>query len=267
MTALRTALAALSLTLLISGPALAGPPLATDDAGTVDVSKVEVELNGAYTRDKETDFGVTTRCSRSDAEIKITTGLSKNMGISLAIPYNINERVKADNQPSEKADGFGDMTVEVKYAFAELAGISFAIKPSVIMPTGEYSDGLSEGRWQFGTTLIATREFADGTYALHANLGYEHHDYRNEEARDSNRSDLWSGSIAGEAKVAQGLFVVAEAGLATTADISTAELSACATSGVRYAINKYLDIYAGVKLGLTTPEDDVSILYGLVLKY
>ena len=265
---LRTATAtfAFAFALLIAASALAGPPLATDDTGTVDVGKVEIELNGAYTYDKETDFGVTTKCSRADAEMKITTGLYRNLGISLAIPYEINERVKEDNQPSEEASGFGDMTVEVKYAFAELAGISFAIKPSVIMPTGDYSDGLSEGRWQFGTTLIATREFEEGKYALHANLGYEHHDYRNDEARDSSRNNLWSGSIAGEAEVAKGLFVVAETGLATTADKTTDEISACATVGARYEINDFLDINAGVKLGLTKPEDDVSVLYGLVLK-
>lgn len=266
-TKLRTATATLAFILLTAGSALAGPPLATDDTGTVDVGKVEVELNGAYTHDKETDFGVTTKCSRSDVEMKITTGLARNLGISLAIPYNINDRVKEDNQPSEEADGFGDMTVEVKYAFAELSGISFAIKPSVIMPTGEYGDGLSEGRWQFGTTLIATREFEEGKYVLHANLGYEHHDYRNDDARDSSRNNLWSGSIAGEAEVAKGMFAVAEVGLATTADRSYSQLSACLLTGARYEINEHLDINAGIKLGLTKPEDDVSILYGLVLKF
>lgn len=266
MTALLTT-TALLLVLLIADSSLAGPPLATDDTGTVDIGKVELELNGSYTHDKETAFGVTTKCSRADAEMKITTGLYKKMGVSLAIPYNINERVKEDNRPSEEANGFGDMTVEVKYAFAEPAGISLAIKPSVIMPTGEYSDGLSEGRWQFGTTLVASREFEEGTYALHANLGYEHHNYRNDEARDSNRSDLWHASIAGEAEVTKELFAAAEFGLATTADKTTAELSACATAGVRYEISDFLDINAGIKLGLTTPEDDVSILYGLTLKF
>jgi hypothetical protein len=267
MTALRTTIASISLTLLIANSGLAGPPLATDDTGTVDIGRVEVELNGAYTYDKETAFGVTTKCSRADAEMKITTGLARNLGISLAIPYNINDRVKEDNQPSEEANGFGDMTVEVKYAFAEMSGTSFAIKPSVIMPTGEYNDGLSEGRWQFGATLIATSEFEEGKYALHANLGYEHHNYRNDAARDSNRNNLWSGSIAGEAEVAKGLFAVAEAGLATTADKTTDELSACALVGARYEINDFMDINAGIKLGLTKPEDDVSILYGLVLKF
>jgi hypothetical protein len=266
MTALRTNIVVLSLALLTAHSALAGPPLATDDTSTVDIDRVEVELNGAYTYDKETDFGVTTKCSRADAEMKITTGLARNLGISLAIPYNINEQVKEENQPSEEADGFGDMTVEVKYSFAELSGISFAIKPSIIMPTGEYSDGLSEGRWQFGATLIASRAFEEGKYALHANLGYEHHDYRNDAARDSNRNNLWSGSIAGEAEMAKGLFVVAEVGLATTADKTTDELSACALVGARYEINDFLDVNAGIKLGLTKPEDDVSVLYGLVLK-
>jgi len=266
MTALRITTVSISLILLLANSALAGPPLATDDAGTVAVGKAEVELNGAYTHDKETAFGVTTKCSRADAELKITTGLSKNLGIALALPYSINDRVKENDQLVGKADGFGDMTLEIKYAFVELAGISFAIKPAIIMPSGEYSDGLSEGRWQFGTTLIATRELEDGKYALHANLGYEHHDYRNDEARDSSRSDLWSGSIAGEAEVKKGLFAVAELVLASTADKAYSQLSACALTGVRYEINDHLDINAGVKLGLTKPEDDISILYGLVLK-
>jgi len=264
MTALRITFVALAL--LTASAAMAGPPLATDDAGTVDVGKLEVELNGSYTDDKETTFGVTTKCSRADAELKISTGLYKNLGVSLAIPYNINERVKEDDQMVGRADGFGDMTLEIKYAFAEISGISFAIKPAIIMPTGQYRDGLSEGRWQFDTTLIATKEFAEGAYALHANLGYGHHSYRDDEVRDSTRSDLWSGSIAGEAEVAKGLFAVAELGLATTADNTITELSACATTGARYEINDFLEINAGVKLGLTKPEDDFSILYGLVLK-
>lgn len=267
MTVLRTIIATLSLGLLTTGTALAGPPLSTDDAGTVDFGKFEAELNGSYTHDKETDFGITTKCSRADAELKVTTGLGKNLGVSLATPYNINARVKEDNQPVNKADGFGDMTLEIKYAFVELPGISFAIKPSLTMPTGNYREGLSEGRWQFAATLIATKTFAEGSSALHANLGYGHHSYRDDAARDSTRSDLWSGSVAGELEVTQGLFAVAELGLATTADKTTAELSACALVGARYALNDFLEINAGVKLGITKPEDDFSIRYGLGLKF
>jgi len=266
---IRTArIAALTLAILTMAtiPVLAGPPLATDDAGTVDVGKVEVELNGSYAYDKESTTGVTTKCSTTDAELKITTGLYKDLVISLAIPYTINQRVRENDQLAGKTDGFGDMTVELKYAFAELAGFSFAAKPTIIMPTGKYSAGLSEGRWQFGGTLIATREFADGQYALHANLGYEHHSYRTEDVSGRTRSDFWSGSIAGEAEVTKGLFAVADFGLVTAADKTTGELSSYALTGIRYEITNHLDINAGVKFGLTRPEDDLTAIYGIVVK-
>jgi len=267
MTVLHTTTIALALSMMIAGSALAGPPLATDDAATVDVGKIEVELNGSYTEDRETAFGVTTKCRTADAEVKVTTGLSKNLGISLALPYNINERIKQDDKLVGKSDGFGDMTVELKYGFAELAGISFAIKPTAIIPTGKYSAGLSEGRWQIGGALIATKEFEVGKYALHANLGYEHHSYRTDEISDATRSNLWSGSIAGEVVVAKGLTAGVDFGVATTADRSTSQLSACVLGGARYEINDHLDINAGVKLGLTKAEDDISGLYGLTLKF
>ena len=267
MTALRTTIICLSLALLTAGSAFAGPPLITDDTGTVEVGKVEIELNGSSPYDKEITAGVTTKNNTLDTEMKVTTGLYKNLGISLAIPYTVSARVMEDGQLASKADGFGDMTLEIKYAFAELAGISFAVKPSILMPTGKYSAGLSEGRWQFGTTLIATREFEDGKYALHANLGYERHDYRTREIRESTRSDIWSGSIAGEAEVAKGLIVVADFGLATNPDKGSNDLPVYALTGVRYEISDFMDINAGVKFGLTKPEDDVTALYGIVLKF
>lgn len=267
MTVLRISFIAIYFTLLIAGSALAGPPLATDDAGTVAVGKLEIELNGSYSADSETAFGVTTRCNRSAAELKVATGLYKHLGISVALPYNINERVREDDRLVGRSDGLGDMTLEIKYALAELAGISLAIKPAVIIPTGKYSAGLSEGRWQFGGTLIATREFEDGRYALHANLGYQRHNYRTAELEESSRSDIWSGSIAGEMEMAKSLFVGADFGLATTTGKSTRQLSACILTGARYEINNHLDINAGVKIGLTRPEDDLTALYGIVLKF
>lgn len=264
---IKTSALLLAMAAVTAIPAQAGPPLASDDAGTVEVGSFELELNGSYTEDRETIFGVTTTCNRSDAELKVSTGLYKNLGISVAIPYNINEQVREDGRLIGRNNGFGDMTVELKYALAKLAGINFAIKPTMVIPTGRYDAGLSEGRWQFGGALIATKEFENGTYALHANLGYEHHDYRTPELRETTRSDIWSGSLAGEMEVAQGLFAVVNFGLASTPDRSTRQLSACALTGVRYQINSHLDINAGVKIGLSRPEDDLTALYGIALKY
>jgi hypothetical protein len=245
----------------------AGPPLITDDAGTVDVGRVEIELNGSYIHDKESINNISVRRNVFDGETKLTTGLYKNLGVSLTVPYTFSDRTREDGILTSKADGFNDMTVELKYAFAELGGISFAFKPSVILPTGKISNGLSEGCWQFGGILIASMELHDGTYALHANLGYDHHDYRIEQAWAANLSNLWFGSLAGEARIVKGLTAVAEVGLSTTQDNSTNELTSFAQVGARYEVNEHLDINAGLKLGLTKPEDDHTVRYGIVLKF
>ena len=85
--------------------------------------------------------------------------------------------------------------------------------------------------------------------------------------RDGNRNNLWSGSLAGEAKLFKDFIAVADFGLATTQDKGTDTLTSYALAGFRYEVNEHLDLDAGVKFGLTRPEDDVAVLYGLVLKF
>ncbi len=259
--------AILSLLLCSVATVYAGSPLITDDAGAVDMGKVEIELNSSYIHDRENVNGMSVRRNVFDGETKLTTGLYKNLGVSLTVPYTFSDRTKEDGILTSKADGLNDMTVELKYAFVEVIGISFAIKPSVILPTGKSSDGLSEGYWQLGGTLIASREFDEGAYALHANLGYDHHDYRTEQARISKHSNLWFGSLAGEARIVKGLTAVAEVGLSITQDKSTNELTSFAQVGARYEVNEHLDIDAGLKFGLTKPEDDLTVHYGIVMKF
>lgn len=266
-TGVRAALSGALLALSLAAPAHAAPPLITDDAGTVEVGKLEIELNNGYSHDSEHEEGVKVRGDVFDSELKLTTGLYQDLGIALAVPYVFSDRTKEDGNLVDDVEGFGDMTLEVKYRFLELGGIDFTLKPYVLIPTGRYNVGLSEGRWQPGVTLIATREFDDGNYALHANLGYEYHHYRTEEMRDGNRNNLWSGSLAGEARLLPGLIGVADFGLATTQDKGTDTLTSYALTGLRYEVNEHLDLDAGVKFGLTRPEDDLAVLYGLVLKF
>jgi len=253
--------------LMAAGQAIAGPPLVTDDAGIVDAGHLEVELNGSYAYDKERVAGDRVRHTLSDGEMKLTTGVLKNVGVSLAIPYTFSDRERVNGELTGSADGLGDMLFELKYVFFEQDGLALTLKPTVLIPTGKYSAGFSEGRWQPGVALIATKEFNDGAYALHANLGYEHHDYRTEDAKAENRSDLWSASVAGEAKVTENLTAMLDFGVARSSDASTGTPAVYALAGARYEVNKHLDIDCGVKAGLTKPEDDVAALYGIVLKF
>jgi hypothetical protein len=264
MTALRTTIAVLCLSLLTTTSALAGgPPLITDDAGTVDVGKMEIELNGSYTDDKVAQHGITAKHASTDAEMKISTGLYRGVGISMAVPYTINAREESGGVPVNNTDGFGDLSLEIKYAFAEVAGINLAVKPGLTFPTGK--TGLSDEHLQYAITLIGSKEFADGTYSLHANLGYEYHSYVS--ADIAGRRNLWSGSVAGEMKLTKSLTGVLDFGLSTNSDKGSNVLPVYALTGVRYEICEQLDVNAGLKLGLTEPEDDVSLRYGLVLKF
>ncbi|NVN91996.1 MAG: transporter [Desulfuromonadales bacterium] len=249
------------------GQAFAGPPLATDDAGIVDVGHLEVELNSSYVHDRERVAGDNIRHSVTDGEVKLTTGLLKNADIFLTVPYTFSDRERVNGDLTGSSNGFGDMLLELKYVFFEKDGLALTLKPTMLIPTGKYSAGLSEGRWQFGGALIASKEFEDGKYTLHANLGYEHHDYRTEESRVENRGDLWSASLAGEAKVMKNLTAVLDFGVARSTDASTSTPAAYALVGARYELNEHLDLDCGVKIGLTEPEDDVAALYGIVLKF
>jgi hypothetical protein len=263
MTELRKIFLTICFSTLTATQALAGHPLISDDAGTIDVGNYEIELNGSYTHDKDRADGITARTGSSDGELKIGTGLYKNLGVAIGLPYTFSTRTSEDGNLVSKDDGFGDMTLELKYAFAELGGINFAFKPALTLPTGKSS--MSDDHTQYAATLIATREFMDGAYALHANLGYEYHTYKS--AQEAGRRSLWSASLAGEAEIAKGLVVVANFGLASNPDKSSKEPPVFALTGARYEINDHLEVSAGVKLGLTKPEDDLQLIYGMVLKF
>ncbi|MDD5285513.1 MAG: transporter [Desulfuromonadaceae bacterium] len=255
------------IALCSAGAAFAGHPLITDDAGVVEVKHVEVELNGAYNRDRDRSAGISRRTESSEGEVRVTTGVFKDVHVALSVPYTFNLWGSEDNLITEKSRGFGDMTAEVKYKFLEYGGFDFTVKPYAIIPTGKYSAGLSDGRWGFGGALISTKEFADGKYAIHANVVYEHHDYKDTNVRNENRSNLWNGSIAGEAEVLHGFKALLNFGVGSATDKAINDVAGFALVGASYEIIKNLEVNAGVKFGLTRAEDDLSALWGATIKF
>ncbi len=73
--------------------AYAGSPLITDDAGTVDVGRVEIELNSSYVHNKESLNGISMQRDMFDGETKLTTGVYKDLGLSLALPYTFSDHI------------------------------------------------------------------------------------------------------------------------------------------------------------------------------
>lgn len=256
----------LALGAALTTPARAGL-LASDSAEPIGVRHVEFGLNGIYTIDKARNGGVTAKCHSTDSDITVTSGIVKGMDISLTLPYTFAARQKVPGGVSSRVDGLNDLTVDLKYRLWEYAGLKLAIKPGVIFPTGTESEGLSDGRTGFSTALLATKEFADGKVSLHANGGYERHNYGNSELDAASRSDIFSFSVAAEGEVAEGLKLAADCGLATDSARNSATPVVYALVGGVYELAKNMDIYSGVRAGLTRHEDDFSALYGLILKF
>lgn len=241
--------------------------LSTDSAEPVEAKHVELELNGSYMADNTNSGGVTTKTRSTDSDITLTVGIANKTDIAICLPYTFGSREKINGNLTSRQDGFNDMSVDLKFQFLELDGLKMAIKAGIILPTGKRSERLSDEKIGFATALIATREFYNGKFAMHFNADYGHHNFKNDAVRDATRPDFFAFSVACEAETGEQLKLAAETGIATNSDKTDNRLHAFMTVGAKYELSKLLEGYAGIKAGLTSPEVDAAILFGIILKF
>ncbi|NVN98089.1 MAG: transporter [Geobacteraceae bacterium] len=241
--------------------------LATDGAEPVEAKHAEVELNGSYLYDKSKNSGITTKSDSTDGDITVTAGIVKRLDIAVGLPYTSNAREKVNGELTSRSEGLNDMTVDFKYQFMEMNGLKLAIKPGVILPTGNTSKGLSDGHAGFAVALLGTGEFAEGKLLLHANAGYVSHNYKDVAVKNFSHGEVFNVSIACEAEIVEGLKLAADTGIATNTDRASNTLPVYALVGAKYEFNKHLEGYAGIRFGLSKPEADSTALFGAVLKF
>ncbi len=254
----------LGAAIVTSGTAFAAHPLVTDDTGTQGKGKFQIEINGEYGSDSETPLFVKSEGAGGNVESVFSAGLLDNLDLVLAVPYEWS-RSKENGVVVSDGDGIGDVNLEIKWRFFEKSGFSLAFKPALSFPAGDEDKGLGTGKVGYGATLVATQEF--DPFALHLNLGYSHTRFKLEEDRGANRSDIWHVSLAGTAEVMDGLQVVTNLGLETNPDKTSDTPPAFALAGAIYQLTDYLDLDLGVKVGLTKPETDVSLLAGMAVRF
>jgi hypothetical protein len=258
-----TLLTALSM---LTGPAHAGL-LHTDGADPVEARHVELELNGVYMADSSKNGGDKAKDRSSEGDLQLDAGIVTGLGIIVTLPYTAEAREQINGNFNSKAAGFSDLNVALKYRFIDSDGLKLTLKPAVILPTGNSSEGLSDGRFGYTTSLLATKEFAEGKFTVHSNVGYERHNYRDDAVRQATGHDLFTFSVACEAEVAEKLTLAADIGLATNLNRASDTPPAFALVGIKYEFIKAVEGYAGVKAGITKPEDDVAALLGVVFKF
>ncbi len=255
---------AIVIMVFMTGTAFGAHPLITDDTGTNGKGKFQVELTGEFAYEKEKSDGITVKEKGYEAGIAVSAGLLDTLDIICAIPYQWN-KAEEDGTTVSDENGISDASLELKWRFFEQNGLSFALKPSITIPSGDEDKGLGTGRVGYGATFIATKEIAPFTF--HINLGYAHNEYKLEEDEDSNEKNIWHISLAGLYEVSDNLQVVANIGVERNPDKESGTDPSFALIGLIYSITPDLDVDLGFKAGLSGTETDAALLTGLTMRF
>ncbi|MFZ4397590.1 MAG: transporter [Kiritimatiellia bacterium] len=195
--------------------ALAGRPLAIDDADPVDPGQFEFEAGAAYEHDSE--------CKHWDFPFGLTYGLVRSVEVGIGFGGQLEERTDHDeNSGTEQCvreHGVGDLNIGAKWQFMEACplGVRHALVPSVKLPTADDNTGLGSGKTDYDLTWIASRSIGEKAGA-HINLGYSWVGGPDEDvlhyglALDYQivESVQWVGEVFAERELADGADTVAQ---------------------------------------------------------
>jgi hypothetical protein len=238
-------------------------PFITDDAETQGRGKTEIEINGKVSFDKKTqnDEGDSVNVKQREIELNaiISYGIIDPVDLILTVPYQWN-KIKTDEQTLSDVNGFSDITLEMKWRFFKQEGLSFAVKPGIILPAGDKDKDLGTGRVSYSLFFITTKEIEPWTF--HLNLGYK----RNENKLDQ-REDIWQALAAVEWKVMKSLKLVANAGIERNHDRASSIDPAFILGGISYSVSENIDIELGVKAALTSAEPDYAFIGGITFSF
>jgi len=236
------------LILFLSRVIVAGHPLRTDDTGTIGKQSLQLELTPEIWKYTDDHYFFVPFTS--------TYGMVENVDIVLTILYS---SLYISGFKSSLS-GVNDVGLEVKWRLAQFEKLSFALKPGLILPVGDYRKALGTGKLGYSLFLIADQDLS--TLLLHLNIGY----IRNEN-RLQERTNLWLISIAAEIPVAKSLSLVAEVGASTNNQKTADGHPVFVLAGAIYSIANGIDIDIGLQKGVNKHETDLAILTGLTVVF
>jgi hypothetical protein len=241
--------------LVLPQPLLAGFPLSTEDTGTRGSGRGKVEV--VVERGEEQEAGE--REVASLAEFAFAYGLRENVDFFFAQPYRW-VRVEQVGGDGTQQEGIGDTQFGVKWRYYEHGDLSMGLKAKLTLPRGDDTKKLGQGESTQALNIFATLSAAPWEY--HYDLGYKHN--RNVHGQ---REGLWHLSAGGERNFGGRWKLVADIGLDTNKSKSTNERLAFSTLGFSWALKENVKLEGGVKLGLTSPETDITWLIGMSQRF
>ena len=264
-----------SLILLLSAaPAFGAHPLTTDDTITQGKGKTQVEMSYQYESDN--DDGIKSETSKP--QIQLTYGILDPLDFIVTVPYLFIRQTQGDVTTNN--DGIGDITLALKWRFygEKEKGLQFAIKPSIILPTGNESMGLGNGqassgipfitnfdRQSYGITFLTAYEREEWITSL--NLGFQYNQYGLQSDRNTYRQDIWLAGLNGQYKIVEKVWLAAEAVIQSNPYANASTPPAFVNGGVIYELTKNVDVDMGYRYGLNKPAADYAISGAVTVRF
>lgn len=264
------ALLASSFILNPSPFAWAAHPFITDDTGTQGRGNWQLELQGDLLRSERTaDTGPVEQKRKLNAFVPVLSyGLLENLDVQLGLSY-VHLRTTENGIETEDESGMSDSTLEVKWRFLEAGAFSLALKPGLVLPTGNEGKGLGTGKTSWGVALLATIEADPWTFL--ANVAYSDVRFKRPQDAAESRSDLWRVSGGLSYAVAKDVRLVGEAGLRVGESRNDPYLpdrtSQFGMIGIIYSPSKNMDFDAGFRKNFNDAEFEKAYLVGATFRW
>jgi long-subunit fatty acid transport protein len=267
-----SALLASSLILHPSPFAWAAHPFITDDTGTQGKGNWQLELQGDLLRSErtvDTGAGPVEQKRKVNLFVPVLSyGMLENLDVQFGLSYT-RQRTTENGFETEDESGMSDSTLEVKWRFLEAGAFSLALKPGLVLPTGNEDKGLGTGKTSWGVALLATIEADPWTFL--ANVAYSDVRFNRPQDAAESRSDLWRVSGGLSYAVAKDVRLVGEAGLRLNESRSDPYLpdrtSQFGMIGIIYSPSKNMDFDAGFRKNFNDAEFEKAFLVGATFRW
>lgn len=248
------------------------PPFVTDDSGTQGDGRWQLELVGERVRHKSSADvdGASVKQVRqiTGGAAVLTRGFGERLDLAVTL-VGLANRVEENGKRQEKSSGLSDVVLEAKWRFFERGGTSFALKPSLSLPTGDEDRGLGTGKPSYGMNLILTHEA--GPWVVMANAAFVHLRFRREDDERGNRSHLRRYSAGATYEVAERWRLAAELGHRTNASRDDPFLHGRNGSygmlGAIWSFSKDDDLEFGVRRAASSAEYDWDFIAGVTFRW
>ena len=258
---------------LLAAPASSwAAPYITDDTGTQGAGKWQLELLAERTRHARTvDAGagpVHQLRTASTFNPVLSYGMLGNLDIALGLNH-VRQRTAEDGVITQSADGAGDSTLELKWRFYERNGLSLALKPGLVLPSGDENQGLGTGKLSWGVNFILTQEAKPWTFL--ADVAYAEARYKLPTDAQANHAHLWRASAGFGYTLRDDLRLAGEAGVRTNAARDDPFLPGrnghFAMLGLIYSPSDRIDLDAGIRKSFSRAEIDKAFLIGATFRW